>query len=224
MSHHLQVNLNTNLFLKNPEQSVLGQEIIEGGLALMVEIGYEKFTFKKLAQKIATTEASIYRYFENKHLFLNYLTDLYWTLLSVNFTWISDLEIVPSQKLDKMMAMLIEDDLQFKIETKYSLNLLKRLCIQEVSKTFLSIDVDQLNANKIFQPIKDVIYIFSKSIKEMNPDYSHQESLSSLVILGAIKQLFIMEHLPRLSSFSDSRSKEELKKFMVDIIQKTLKK
>ena len=44
----------------------------------MVEIGFESFTFKKLAAKIESTEASVYRYFENKHKLLIYLVSWYW--------------------------------------------------------------------------------------------------------------------------------------------------
>ena len=37
----------------------------------------EEFTFRKLAQKINTTEASVYRYFENKHRLLIYILAWY---------------------------------------------------------------------------------------------------------------------------------------------------
>lgn len=40
---------------------------------MIYKTGYEAFTFKKLAEDIGTTEAGIYRYFENKYKLLVYL-------------------------------------------------------------------------------------------------------------------------------------------------------
>ena len=51
--------MNPNLFVRDPETSELGKNIIKHGILMIHEIGFEDFTFKKLAQKIGTTEASI---------------------------------------------------------------------------------------------------------------------------------------------------------------------
>jgi AcrR family transcriptional regulator len=54
---------------------------VKNGLILINKIGFEEFTFKKLSIEISTTEASIYRYFENKHqiigLFNKLVLELY---------------------------------------------------------------------------------------------------------------------------------------------------
>ena len=42
------------------------------------QLGFEQFTFKKLARAIGSTEASVYRYFDNKHRLLTYLIAWYW--------------------------------------------------------------------------------------------------------------------------------------------------
>ena len=55
------------IYLKDPESSELGQKIIKNSIELIDDIGFEAFTFKKLAESIGTTEAGVYRYFENKH-------------------------------------------------------------------------------------------------------------------------------------------------------------
>ena len=78
----LQFTLETTekLALRNPETTELGKKIVRSGLLLMENIGYEHFTFKKLAENIQTTEASIYRYFENKHKLLLYYLSWYWNI------------------------------------------------------------------------------------------------------------------------------------------------
>ena len=63
----LQIKMNEKLFVRNPEQTELGRKIIQFGIQLIQENGFESFTFKKLAEEIGSTEAGIYRYFENKH-------------------------------------------------------------------------------------------------------------------------------------------------------------
>ena len=70
MELSLKIKMNEKLFLRNPEESELGRKIIEFSIILIHKIGFEAFTFKKLAKEINTTEAGVYRYFENKHRLL----------------------------------------------------------------------------------------------------------------------------------------------------------
>ena len=81
MEIHLQIKMNEALFLRNPEGSDLGKKIIKHAIQLINKNGFENFTFKKLAEDIGSTEAGIYRYFENKHRLLIYLIAWYWNWL-----------------------------------------------------------------------------------------------------------------------------------------------
>ena len=63
----LTFKLNTNLFLRDPQGTELGKNIISASIRLIDRVGFDEFTFKKLAKAIHSTEASIYRYSENKH-------------------------------------------------------------------------------------------------------------------------------------------------------------
>jgi len=72
------MQLNDNLYLRDPQNINLGKRIIQYSIILIDEIGFEAFNFKKLAKRIKSTEASVYRYFENKHKLLVYLLCWYW--------------------------------------------------------------------------------------------------------------------------------------------------
>ncbi|MFZ9029367.1 MAG: TetR/AcrR family transcriptional regulator, partial [Crocinitomicaceae bacterium] len=72
------ISVNENVFLKDPTSTELGRKIVRASIDLIDELGFEDFTFKKLALAIGSTEASVYRYFENKHNLLAYLTMWYW--------------------------------------------------------------------------------------------------------------------------------------------------
>jgi AcrR family transcriptional regulator len=74
----LKVNISNKIYIKDPETSELGKNIIENSILLINEIGFDNFTFKKLGERIGSNESSIYRYFENKHKLLLYLSSWYW--------------------------------------------------------------------------------------------------------------------------------------------------
>jgi len=74
---NIKINVSSELYIKNPDSSELGQRIISDSIHLIDELGFESFTFKKLSNKISSPESSIYRYFENKHTLLLYLVNWY---------------------------------------------------------------------------------------------------------------------------------------------------
>ena len=61
---NLKITINEKLYVKDPETSELGRNILKNSILLIDEIGFEAFTFKKLGEKIQSNESSIYRYFE----------------------------------------------------------------------------------------------------------------------------------------------------------------
>ena len=76
---NLRFTINEKLFLKDPESSDLGRKILKHSILMIDEIGFDAFTFKKLGECIGSNESSIYRYFENKHKLLLYLSSWYWS-------------------------------------------------------------------------------------------------------------------------------------------------
>ena len=73
MDFRVSFKVNEKIYLKNPEQSEIGRKKEKNGIDLIHQLGFEHFTFKKLAIEMQTTEATIYRYFENKHRLLLYI-------------------------------------------------------------------------------------------------------------------------------------------------------
>ena len=87
MEYQFKLKMNERLFLRNPEETVLGRKILKHSVELIYKLGFEVFTFKKLAEEIGSTETGIYRYFENKHKLLIYITAWYfgWIEFQINF-------------------------------------------------------------------------------------------------------------------------------------------
>ncbi len=105
MDFQLSFKVNEHIYLRDPESSELGKQIVKNAIDLIYELGFEHFTFKKLANKMSTTEASIYRYFENKHRLLLYILNWYWSYMEflVDFT-IQNIQD-PKEKLTKIITL-----------------------------------------------------------------------------------------------------------------------
>ncbi|RLD23533.1 MAG: TetR/AcrR family transcriptional regulator, partial [Bacteroidetes bacterium] len=103
---HIQFEISPELYSKNPDSSELGQNIISKSIELINEIGFEAFTFKKLGQLIESPESSIYRYFENKHILLIYLTSWYWTWTEYRLVFATTNVISPQERLKASIDIL----------------------------------------------------------------------------------------------------------------------
>ena len=194
------IKVNEKVFLKDPESSDLGRSILEGGIDLIDEIGFEAFTFRKLAQKIGSTEASVYRYFESKQRLLIYLSCWYWRWLDYKLVLATANIDSPEERLNRALTVLIE---QVEVDSSFShINEVKlnRIIISESTKAYLNKHVDEENRDGFFRDYKELVQRVSDIISEINADYKYPNMLVSTVIEGAHLQRFFADHLPRLTN------------------------
>lgn len=195
----ISIQVNSNVYLKNPESSDLGRKIVASGIDLFDELGYENFTFRKLAKEIKSTEASIYRYFESKHKLLLYFTAWYWSWTEYKLVFkLTNVESA-EERLNKAIFLLTEEvkeDNDFSHINEIKLN---RIVIAESSKVFLSKEVDIENEEGFFEEYKQVVQRVSDIILEINPSYKYPHMLVSTVIEGGHNQRFFTAHLPKLT-------------------------
>ncbi len=224
MKLQLHIIMNEALFLRNPEGSELGKNILKHSVQLINKTGFESFTFKKLAENIGTTEAGIYRYFENKHKLLLYLTSWYWGWLEFQIRFHTNNISDPTIKLKKVIQLLataIEDDVQ----TNYiNEGLLHQIIITEGSKAYLTKQVTEDNRQQFFKPYKDLCANIGQIISECNPQYKYPKSLASTIIEIAHLQNFFMNNLPSLTDFGNSKDEGEIIEFLTNLVFASLKK
>src|SRR6056300_671975 len=103
----LNITVSNKLYNKNPEETDLGKRILSKSISLMEEMGYEHVTFKKIATAIESTEASVYRYFQNKHQLLAYLINWYWGWLEVKLAQEFIILNSPENKLKRAVQLLV---------------------------------------------------------------------------------------------------------------------
>jgi len=218
---NIKIQVNENLYNKDPETSELGKKIIQHSIELINEIGIESFTFKKLGVRISSNESSIYRYFENKHKLLLYLTSWYWSWIEYQLVFrtfnISD----PLERIERSILVLtqpISKDSAYEHIDEVQLN---EIVINEFSKSYLTKEVDTENKEGYFSVFKRLITRMKEMIVEINPEYPYPSSLASTVLETSLYQSFLKDHFP---SITDCSSPEETKNFLVHMITNTLKK
>ncbi|MDP1638215.1 MAG: TetR/AcrR family transcriptional regulator [Candidatus Nitrotoga sp.] len=222
MEIQLQIKMNDKLFLRDPEQSELGKKIILHSIQLIHLNGFEAFTFKKLAEAIGTTEAGIYRYFENKHLLLIYLTAWYWSWLEYQVTFQTNNIKDPVVKL-KMVIKLLATTLKEYIRTNYvDESILHQIIITEGSKAYLTKRVSENNKDHLFKPYKDLCAVIGNMILECNPRYKYPRSLATTIIEMAHFQNFFMNNLPSLTDFGKNKDEAEIVRFLEDLVFSSL--
>ena len=197
---NIRVEVNSSLYIKNPISSKLGELIIKEGLFLLEDIGYESFTFKKLASFIQTTESTLYRYFENKHQFFMYLFNYYWTWMEVNFvlaiTNIDD----PKEQLKRIIGVLVSQSPQKNGTLHLDEILLKQMITNESSKTFLNKKVDEENKAGYYLTFKRNVCLISEILLKINANYLYPNALAATLVEASFHQRYFGLHLPRLTN------------------------
>lgn len=217
------VKMNEKLYLRDPEQSDLGRRIVKHGLELINELGFEDFTFKKLALAIDTTEASIYRYFENKHRLLVYLIAWYWANLECKVVFHLNNIKDPGEKLRRIVELLLHPGNGDNGGTYISERQAGELVMLEGSKAYLTRHITNDNKQRLFKPYKDLCARFAQIIHEYNPSYKFPHSLASTVLEMSHSQKFFMKNLPALTDFGHEKNEKKLQRFIEDLLFDSLK-
>lgn len=218
---NIKIQVNENLYNKDPETSQLGKKIIQNSIELIHETGIESFTFKKLGARISSNESSIYRYFENKHKLLIYLTSWYWSWMEYQLVFQTFNIESPLDRIERALKVLTQPVTEDSTYTHINEVLLNQIVINEFSKSYLTKEVDAENKEGYFSVFKRLITRLKEMITEIDPDYEYPSSLASTVLEASLYQSFLKDHFP---SITDCNSSEQTKNFLIHLITKTLKK
>jgi len=219
MSAAVKISVNDRLFLRDPQESKLGKKMIQHGIELIDEIGIEKFTFKKLATKMDSTEASIYRYFENKHFFLVYLVSWYWEWVGFRIDFNSMNIEDPKRKL-RITIKTIVDTIRLATPVAYiDRDVLHRIVVHEGIKAYHCNQVDEENKLGFFSAYKSLSQKVAKIIQAVNPTFPYPQTLASNLLEMANNQTYFAEHLPSVTDIKIKRGKmqplEDMLEFFV---------
>jgi len=222
MELQLQLKMNSKLYVRNPEASELGRNIIKYGILMIHEMGFEDFTFKKLSVKIGTTEAGIYRYFENKHRLLIYITAWFWTWMEYQLIFHTNNVKDPKQKINTIISLLtLQEKDQFILE-HVNKDILHKIVIAEGDKSYLTKHVTEDNKAMLFKPHKDLCHRIAEIFLEYKPGFPFPHSLATTLIETAHHQMYFKDNLPSLTDFGNAKDVTMLVKYLNHMVFSSL--
>ena len=202
MAVGIKIILNDRLYQRDPQKTDLGQRIIRHSILLIDEIGFERFTFKKLATQMQSTEASVYRYFENKHKLLLYLVSWYWEwvsyLIDFNTHNIED----PRRRLQIILETFVLASQENPAIEYVNESVLHQIVIAEGTKAYHTKAVDQENRDGFFMNYKRLSAKVAAVIREIDPNFPYPNAMASSLFEMANNQIYFAQHLPRLTDVS----------------------
>ncbi|WP_345049071.1 TetR/AcrR family transcriptional regulator [Hymenobacter glaciei] len=199
----LRPDLNEHLYLRDPQATELGRRLLAESVRLLDEIGFEAFTFRKLATALGSTEASLYRYFENKHRLLTYLVSWHWAWLRFRVRFALHNVADPRQRLRLALGAVCEASTDDPATPDFDEAALFRVVMAEASKAYLTKEVDADNQAGLFREYKRLVADLVTVVQAVNPAYAHPYALASTLLESARKQLFFAQHLPSLTDGPD---------------------
>lgn len=215
----LKIEVNKNLYVKDPESSDLGKKIIGKSIELINTIGFEQFTFKKLGVEIGSNESSIYRYFENKHKLLLYLTSWYWGWKEYQLVFGTTNIPDPKQKLNTAINILTKSVENDSLTSHIDEVLLNKVVVNEYSKSYLTKEVDNEHKEGFFEVYNRLVFRLKEMILAVDSNYPFALSLASSVLEGALHQHFLKEHFPALTECNKEISPAQ---FFTHLVNTTL--
>ena len=195
----LRPDLNEHLYLRDPQGTDLGRRLLAESVRLLDEIGFEAFNFKKLAAAMGSTEASLYRYFENKHRLLTYLVSWHWAWLRFRVRFALQNVPDPRQRLGLALGAVCAASIDDPATPDLDEAALYRVAMAEASKAYLTKDVDADNRAGLFREYKRLVADLVAVMQAVNPAYGHSHALVSTLLEAARNQLFYAQHLPSLT-------------------------
>jgi AcrR family transcriptional regulator len=216
---NIKIEMPEGIFLKDPETSTLGKKIIEHSIILIENIGFEDFNFKKLGALIGSNESSIYRYFDNKHKLLIYLTSWYWSWIEYQLLIETYSVENNTDKLKKAIKVVTRTTKQDSNYSHINEVLLNKIIVSENSKSYLTKEVDLENESGFFKPYKRVVYRLAEIIKANNNSYNDDLSLASTILEGSLHQHYLKSHFKTLTNCNSKNTPTD---FFTNLVLNTI--
>ena len=204
---NITININQSIYKRDPTETLLGKKIIEHSIILLEDIGFEEFTFKKLADQMGSTEASIYRYFESKYMLLAYLVAWYWDFL--HFIILSDIRNLqdPKERMLRIITALVNALEGTATPSYINRTKLHAIVVENASKVYHTKRVDSLNKIGFYSNFKKLVNTLVKNILALAPDYLYPRALATSIIEQSLNYEYYMNHLPGLTDHEKSKPK-----------------
>lgn len=220
MAVKIHISPNKALYVKDPQGSTLGKRILGTSVSMLSELGFESFTFKKLAEEAGTTEVTIYRYFENKHKLLLYLLTWYWEWMQFHIQFMTQNITSPREKLDIALRAIMSSSRTNPMVDFIDERKLYQIVIEESTKAYHTKEVDAENREGLFLTYKSLSKLIAGILLEVRPDLNYPNSIATTLLEMSKNFYYFGQHLPSLTNIENREDPEEeayqILRYMVD--------
>jgi AcrR family transcriptional regulator len=204
MKIQIKITMNDELFIRDPEQTRLGQEMVSKSIILIHKLGFEKFTFKKLAEEINSNEQSVYRYFENKHQLLQYLVSWYWAWLEYQVDFKTNFINKPAEKLKAVIKVLSESAKNDPNFEHIDESILAHIVTKTSPISYITEDLSREEKDSIMQSFKSLCAKIAEIIKASSPKYPTPNALATSMIRMTREQIFFSKYFSELTELDST--------------------
>ncbi len=197
---NMDVQVRERVFTKDPSGTELGHRIVETSIRLIDELGFEAFTMAKLAKALGTAEASVYRYFANKHQLLVYLVDWYWAWREIKLAFDTANINDKRERLERGVRSVCGPITERGAHAYVDLRALYRIATNESAKAFFTKGVEPGDKDGHFGSFVRLSHRLRDLILDASPAHPHAHDLAALVLEGTGSLRFFHEQLPALFS------------------------
>ena len=211
------IDINESTYLRNPLETNLGKKILFHSIDLMYDTGFEDFNFRKLAIKMESTEASIYRYFENKYMLLAYLVAWYWDY--IHFLILMETRNIKKAKERLKISITTLVNSQHNKSTPEYIDQpkLHAIVVENAAKVYHTKKVDDLNKVGFYLNYKKLVKTLAANILEIDSKYKYPRALATSIIEQSLNYEYYIAHLPNLTDHDD-RSKIDARTETLEMI------
>ena len=198
LTNIIDVQVPENLYIKNPRESRVGKDILAHGAAMIAKCGIEAFNFLKLASECQCTEATIYRYFENKHKLLLYYLNLFWGWQEYFMVMRTHSVEEPGKRLKEVVSVLSHPEIPSNTDPAYGANIVE-IATSEGVKIHLSREVGaEITDGSMFVYYR-LLKRISKFISDKKPKHKYPDTLAITIIDAALQTKFYQDRYPGLA-------------------------
>lgn len=224
MTRIISIAVSPETYLRNPLQTELGRNIIKHGIDLLSEKGFQCFNFKHLACEMKSTEASVYRYFENKQMLLVYLTSWYWEymdyLIMLNSRNIED----PKKRLKIAIRTIVNVASQEHPVDYIDLKKLHRIVVEQSTKVTHSKKLMNCNKSSLFSNFENLNNNLSEMITSCDPEFKYPSAMATNLLKMATDHTYYAEHICSVTEITNCRNTkyEQIEEMLVYFINRLL--
>lgn len=215
MEVYINPRINNDVYLKNPMDSELGKKIILASVDMIDELGFEKFNFKKLGQEINSTEASIYRYFPNKHRMLIYLSAWYWEFLLYHIQVHTKAIVDPREQLKTAIHNLVNIPDEAQSHSILNMHKLQSIINEQFYKIVRTKKISIQNDSGYFESYKKLCSALASIFNNIDASFKYPMTMATAVVEMSINNNYCCNHLPSLTEIKCGNNQKDQIEMMI---------